>query len=370
MVQEGGALAPTQELFSLADCLDTQQQVVSTAEFDQPVRALSDAAEKVGKAWSGSWIGYHACVYYAGLTEPPVGAHFSKEWGLMGRYGITETTGDWREFRFDDVTQAIYDQAGNPDLSSQEELAEVARDMFDEAKARTLSILSAIGHDHPNDKFAADLQTKVEEKQVITADDFIKALSPSGQVISRDSVAIGEGFRCPPHVSVLARVYAIQYPFDACKELSKYIRQIASHLEHIERRTEHSMRIGTNVFIGHGGSPIWKDLKDFIQDRLHLPWDEFNRVPVAGITNVARLSEMLDEAAVAFLLMTAEDEQADGRQHARQNVIHEAGLFQGRLGFQRAIVLIEEGCEEFSNIQGLGQIRFPRGNISAVFEEV
>lgn len=51
---------------------------------------------------------------------------------------------------------------------------------------------------------------------------------------------------------------------------------------------------------------------------------------------------------------------------ARQNVIHEAGLFQGRLGFMRAIVLLEEGCEEFSNIHGLGQIRFP----APAFEEV
>ena len=68
--------------------------------------------------------------------------------------------------------------------------------------------------------------------------------------------------------------------------------------------------------------------------------------------------------------MTAEDEQSGGRLHARMNVIHEAGLFQGRLGFERAIVLLEEGCEEFSNIQGLGQIRFPKGNIRAIFEDV
>jgi len=64
------------------------------------------------------------------------------------------------------------------------------------------------------------------------------------------------------------------------------------------------------------------------------------------------------------------DEMADGALQARMNVVHEAGLFQGRLGFTRAIVLLEEGCQEFSNIQGLGQIRFPGGNISAVFEEV
>lgn len=103
---------------------------------------------------------------------------------------------------------------------------------------------------------------------------------------------------------------------------------------------------------------------------MHLSWDEFNRVPVAGFTNVERLSQMLDDAAIAFLIMTAEEEQADGKQHARQNVIHEAGLFQGRLGFKRAIILLEDGCEEFSNIQGLGQIRFPKGNITAAFEEI
>ena len=126
----------------------------------------------------------------------------------------------------------------------------------------------------------------------------------------------------------------------------------------------------SNIFIGHGRSIIWRDLKDFIQDRLHLTWDEFNRVPVAGITNVARLSEMLDSATIAFLILTAEDDQLDGKTHARMNVIHEAGLFQGRLGFERAIVLLEEGCDEFSNIEGLGQIRFPVGNISAAFENI
>jgi hypothetical protein len=45
-------------------------------------------------------------------------------------------------------------------------------------------------------------------------------------------------------------------------------------------------------------------------------------------------------------------------------------LFQGRLGFTKAIVLLEDGCKEFSNIQGLGQIRFEKGQVSTAFEEV
>jgi predicted nucleotide-binding protein len=152
--------------------------------------------------------------------------------------------------------------------------------------------------------------------------------------------------------------------------LSKLAKRAASHLEALDKQEKRDERIGTKVFIGHGRSNQWKDLKDFIQDRLHLPWDEFNRVPVAGVTSITRLSRMLDDAAIAFLLMTAEDEQVDAKLHARMNVIHEVGLFQGRLGFEKAIILLEADCEEFSNIQGLGQIRFPKENISAIFEEI
>ena len=39
------------------------------------------------------------------------------------------------------------------------------------------------------------------------------------------------------------------------------------------------------------------------------------------------------------------------------------GLFQGNLGFTKAIILLEEGCEDFSNIHGLGHISFPSGDI-------
>ena len=149
-----------------------------------------------------------------------------------------------------------------------------------------------------------------------------------------------------------------------------YVRRAASHLQMREEHPQERQVKGTKVFIGHGRSPAWKDLKDFIQDRLDLPWDEFNRVPIAGFTNIARLTEMLAEAQIAFVVMTAEDEQLDGTVHARMNVVHEAGLFQGKLGFTKAIIVLEEGCEEFSNIHGLGQIRFPKGKMKAAFEEI
>jgi hypothetical protein len=124
------------------------------------------------------------------------------------------------------------------------------------------------------------------------------------------------------------------------------------------------------IFIGHGRSEQWRVLKEFLHERLLLQYEEFNRVSAAGINTQERLSEMLNQCGFAFLVLASEDLHGDGSLHARENVIHESGLFQGRLGWRRAIILLEEGCEEFSNITGLGQIRFSKGNIGSCFEEV
>jgi predicted nucleotide-binding protein len=133
---------------------------------------------------------------------------------------------------------------------------------------------------------------------------------------------------------------------------------------------QHKSVTAQTVFIGHGHSSVWRELSDFIEKRLHLSVDEFNNVSVAGVPTATRLEEMLDGAAFAFLVMTADDELPDGKRQARLNVVHETGLFQGRLGFKKAIVLLEEGCEDFSNIHGLTHIPFPKCAISAKFEEI
>jgi len=354
------------ELFSIADTLSNKFKELESSELDKVIRV----AEEVGKSWSGSALGYHSRVYYKNLVPVPPGKRFSKEWGFKDSWPINDTVGDWVEFDFDDIVKAIKEKADNIDFDAYEKMATNAKDCFEEAQSRLLSILSTVIELFSSDKYIEDLIESIKKHKIFTASNFAQQLTPSGQQMSRDMNAIQDGIHIPPHISVIAQASSLLSSFHSCEKLGKYARRAASHIENLEKKQKREERIGTNVFIGHGRSNIWKDLKDFIQDRLHLPWDEFNRVPVAGFTNIARLSQMLDEAAIAFLIMTAEDEQADGKQHARQNVIHEAGLFQGRLGFERAIILLENGCEEFSNVQGLGQIRFPKGNVSAIFEDI
>lgn len=334
------------------------------------LQKIADVASMIGRAWSGSWLGYQSRVYYKDFNAPPAGANFDKTYGLTGRIA-NETRGEWYEYAFEDVKKHIYKLAGNINLDALEEDAYEAAELFEDAKSDILSIIYAnIEKNFPKDKFISSLIEKVENVSLYTESDFIQASSPKGQLRCADQVAVAQGFMPPPHIAVEAKIASLQQPYKACNELRKNALKLSSHINNLEDKQVVSERIGTNVFIGHGRSLMWRELKDYVHEKLHLPYDEFNRVAIGGVTNIDRLSQMLDQACIAFIIMSAEDEMADGNLQARMNVIHEAGLFQGRLGFKRAIVLLEEGCEEFSNINGLGQLRFPKGRISAVFHDV
>ena len=353
------------EILDLADKLDKAAGKIDREAID----SLEKAALRVAKSWCGSWLGYHSRIYYSNLAPVPPGARFSVEWGFGDRMS-NETAGDWAEYDFDAVVEQIEQWAGKPDKAKLDAAAKKARGAFEDAQATILSAISQWRAKYSEDKFLDGLEKDVEGETLGTFMQFIQVLQGKRQFMTRDALALGQGIQTPPHYHVLAQVAMWRQPFNVCARVSKHARRAASHFSSLQKTQKRESRIGTHVFIGHGRSPLWKDLRDFIRDRVKLPCDEFNRVPVAGIPTATRLMQMLDDAAIAFLIMTAEDEQANGTVHARMNVIHEAGLFQGRLGFERAIILLEDGCEEFSNAHGLGQIRFPKGKISDCFEEI
>jgi hypothetical protein len=124
------------------------------------------------------------------------------------------------------------------------------------------------------------------------------------------------------------------------------------------------------IFIGHGGNTQWRDLKDHLHEKHAYRVEAYEIGARAGHTIRDILNEMLSKSSFAILVMTGEDQMSDGGMRARQNVVHEAGLFQGRLGFTRAIILLEQGVEEFSTIHGIEQIRFDKGRIKETFGDV
>lgn len=148
----------SKDLFSIAN------QLVGFEDYQsKEVTALADAANDIGKSWSGSWFGYHSRVYYEGFQSPPPGAAFSQEWGFKDAFSMG-SRGDWREYKFDDVVQLINDKAGNPDLAIIFTDAEKATDVFEEVTSQVLSIVYS-NYDTENDKFLKELVAKIESKK-------------------------------------------------------------------------------------------------------------------------------------------------------------------------------------------------------------
>ena len=357
-----------EELTQMVATLEGLVERSRKEDIQQPLARTRQAAEQVGKAWSGSWIGYHANVYYRDFQPPPPGAHFNKAWGLKKPRFDTGSTGDCVEYDSEYVRAAIYRQAGGADLEPARTFAVEADREFLKQQQTLLSIIE-VAMDGLISPFLTGLNEKTGKLAVVSSNQILQSWKPGYKLTIYDEVAANQGTHASPHLLVLSEVYAIQHSIEIAAGLAEITRQVESHVSRGHGRQQTSS-VSTRVFIGHGRSLIWRELKDFLEDRLGLLVDEYNRVPTAGITTTNRLSAMMDSAGIAFLVLTGEDQQSDGQLRARENVVHEAGLFQGRLGFERAIILLEEECEEFSNITGLGQLRFPKGNIGAKFEEI
>jgi Predicted nucleotide-binding protein containing TIR-like domain len=124
------------------------------------------------------------------------------------------------------------------------------------------------------------------------------------------------------------------------------------------------------VFIGHGHSEDWKAVRDFLRDRAGCRAQSFETRPRAGETVTEALDELARSSSAAAIVHTGEDETATGLLRARQNVVHETGFFQAHLGFGRVVILREQETEEFSNLAGLQELRYARGNVAAIMGEL
>ncbi len=82
--------------------------------------------------------------------------------------------------------------------------------------------------------------------------------------MTRDTTALGQGLKTPPHISVLANVHALRQPLIACGELSKIVRRLASHLRNQEGTSTKEQRVGTNDSVKAKSSIIWRCIKGLL----------------------------------------------------------------------------------------------------------
>jgi len=124
------------------------------------------------------------------------------------------------------------------------------------------------------------------------------------------------------------------------------------------------------VFLVHDGNPQWHVVQQFIERDCGLPTYELSAIEMGDGDLAALMQEHLGRSSFAVCLLSALMMMPGGRARADQNIVHQAGIFQGRYGFGRVAIVAEEGCDTFSNIAGLIRLDFAPGQVDTTFFEL
>ena len=181
------------------------------------------------------------------------------------------------EYPEQSVMAEINRRAGNHDVERLLAFKSKADDRIRQAQGNLQSIVD-IYLNNLNSQFLRERRDELGQLAIKTQFELEVSFRPQSNR-TYDLEARQQGLRTPPHVKVLAMAHAIHSTHEAIKGLAEQGRQIEFH---ISRQTHAGREVppqGDRVFLGHGRSPIWRELKDFIEDQLGLPVDEFNSVP-------------------------------------------------------------------------------------------
>jgi len=124
------------------------------------------------------------------------------------------------------------------------------------------------------------------------------------------------------------------------------------------------------IFIAHGRKQIYQSLVLHQEEEWDTDVEYFEHEDRTSDQITAVLDRMMEGAGAALIVMTAEDQTIDGTFRTRQNVVHEAGLFQGRLRFARVALLRPHHVEKFSNVDGLLYITLDEDHIEHSFTQI
>lgn len=155
-------------------------------------------------------------------------------------------------------------------------------------------------------------------------------------------------------------------PLTQISASSEYLRLLNT----IEHSRGGISRQNSKIFISHGKSKDWMKLQSFLEKEAKRPTIELAQNPNLGLTVIAKLTDAANQCSHAVIVMSGDDRTGNGAKRVRENVMHEIGFFQGRLGINRVVLLRESGVSIPSNLSGIVWLAFRRGNIASVFEKL
>lgn len=120
------------------------------------------------------------------------------------------------------------------------------------------------------------------------------------------------------------------------------------------------------VFLAHGSSSEWTKVHDFLTKDCRLAVRSADALQGGPDRDVPAITGHVDGCGFAVCILVDDEGRSDVTA-ANQRVLQLAGLFQGRYGFERVAMVVEEGCDVLSNVAGIVRLDYPRGDIGRVF---
>jgi len=224
-----------EELINISSSLNEKAKIGLDKIIIASLESLNEAVNKVDKSFCKSRLGYHSCVYYRDFQEIPPGHSFSVEWGLKETYHGMGSIGDWKEYTYGYVEKYIYDIAGNPDVSqllkSSDEIYSFLEDSVEDIVSIITNLIS-----NDNDDYLVSIKNKIEQMKFLSVVEILNRMSPKQQVITRDSLALSQGFRTPPHERIRAELVYINNSTAFLVKLGKLASQASNHIQRKYRK--------------------------------------------------------------------------------------------------------------------------------------
>lgn len=146
---------------------------------------------------------------------------------------------------------------------------------------------------------------------------------------------------------------------DVFKDYLTEIKEEMLEKDEESEKTAHTKLSHQNnkVFVVHGHDEALKEKVARLLEKQGLEAIILSEQANKGKTIIEKFEENSDVGA-AICLFTGDDigkekSEAVEKQRARQNVVYEAGYFMGKLGRERVIMLVDEGIELPSDLQGV-----------------
>jgi|GEM_PF-4904818 len=141
----------TEKLLQAISSCEEGLQVWSDPYLEKNIKLLHANLSQVACSFCGSWIGYHANVYYKAFEAPEPGDHFDPEWGLTRDFGFVYTSDNWIEYKRQVVFDRIFENVDSGLLEYEKRAADKVQSIFDENCEQISAIAEILWKDDNSD---------------------------------------------------------------------------------------------------------------------------------------------------------------------------------------------------------------------------